>query len=1025
MRLHIHLLVVLYLNHISGIRCAKTETDDKIEETSLRTPLYPHQVGLVNHQYNCYMNALFSCLYSIPFFQSTIYEIIESIQELPQKHESTLVALADIFVRMRKHRSALSTVSTMLPAVKKLMNWKVGDYQCVLQFWDEFTATMPAQFQQIFTVKVENNYIRKSDGVLIKSIADEGSYINIPAPSAPVMLSSLIKSNFLDLETEDYKIEPKDQADYPNIINEPIAENMMIPTKSTIVIKNSPNVLAFGVKRLGWNRNTQEAELNTVPIHFDLITVNGDVYSPCCAIIFSTNHYYAIIRDRVSNRYFMHNDTKVEYLDHNAPEIRSFIQNVIFTQSAMMFYVKESAYVELVKNIRNNEEGSDFNATLERLNSIKKTVKSKNKRKITDSEESQMKKKIVVSEESKKEMTQEERIEEDDSDSDNESISEHDPALAVESHNIVDPKAFEIESVTRPETDTEPLITAVPDNAHFEQLADLDLGIYAMSPGFVEESINELIGEDEAKEAELLEQQVQQQRERDASTKLNRKNIVDKMALKKLREENPKAAVKNNNKQTSKTTEKSTPQSAQTGVSIESPQSNASIYPVFQQQETSVPFIIQQVTPAPVSTTPALIIQHQGIIGNLNVPQQQSLISHGVDQYYLLNQNFDNYRKRVYSPGYFMGLENYSFAEGQGSYALQMVLSALAANSFFFKQLCKVVKEGEEMKIEYAMAVVMVQMLTGVKGISVLTLLYLIKKRGAQIADYDEGTLSNKILFCLQALSNALDRSLMPMASIRVITYSELETDEPINIQSSQTGMYVSSTNDYIEPREGKIPGFILDRKYQGNRLRNVLTTSGMLFPVTLNRYQTDGQFDSTRVTPKQEDYAIIGGIFYGKNAQGNLNLHAELYSNYLPNSLIYFNQYGGLVTQFDKATYDQEFSRIYRSIEQESHVLFVVKREFWKTDSILGTQVPNFLLNYTSRKIKENLYTSKLAHVQTSQPCAQDPAVVIPQTNSNINTLSSQPNGILTTTQPTSSEPPTEVDIDDEYLEELLKYIN
>ena len=221
---------------------------------------------------------------------------------------------------------------------------KIGEYQCILEFWGFFVETMTDRFNELFKVKVATNYIRKSDDQLLKSIPDVYNYINIPIPKTAVSISSIVAGQFLDEEAENYNVYPKDQAEYGDLFSEPLTERLSIPVKSTVTFSNRPNVLVFGIKRLNYNPITGKNELNEVPVDFDHLILKGELYVPVASIIFCRNHYYAILRDVKNADFYLHNDTRIDFISD--PQDNALIGDNLMKKTVMMFYVKLSALQE-------------------------------------------------------------------------------------------------------------------------------------------------------------------------------------------------------------------------------------------------------------------------------------------------------------------------------------------------------------------------------------------------------------------------------------------------------------------------------------------------------------------------------------------------------------------------------------------------------------------------------------------------------------------------------------------------------
>ena len=171
---------------------------------SLEPPLYPRKVGISNNWCNCYMSALFSCLYNIPFIQNEIYQSIDIPNDPKTENllESTAFALGKLFHHMRKETSSVDLSSGMLSAVYKSMSWEVGEYECVLEFWDSFIETLPGNVKQLFKIEVATKYLRKNDNFEIRSSSDYFNYIMLPLPetrqNSPNSISDIVSNDFID-----------------------------------------------------------------------------------------------------------------------------------------------------------------------------------------------------------------------------------------------------------------------------------------------------------------------------------------------------------------------------------------------------------------------------------------------------------------------------------------------------------------------------------------------------------------------------------------------------------------------------------------------------------------------------------------------------------------------------------------------------------------------------------------------------------------------------------------------------------
>jgi len=342
------------------------QVNDASEDVQLQN-LYPHSKGFKNVAYNCYMSSVFSCMYGLPFFHKKIFEISNEIHPiktpLQQKQPDFFTALGDIFVKFRLRQKHGDLSKHIFRILASQMKWQVGEYECILEFWGNFADTLhepyKSSFSQVFGVTQCNEHNRKSDSALLKSKLSKEAFVLVPLSSDRVVLSALLENDFKDLEAEDYTIEPKDQAEYPNILTDgPIQEKVSIPAFTTIKIENAPNVLIFGVKREVWNREINDVEYNDSAVHFDkTITVKGESYSLMNKILFSQKHehYYAFVTDPLSRNKYIYNDMDVELLEQDDFDDELYEKSV-----CMAFYMKDSAWeaekAELISESKSNED---------------------------------------------------------------------------------------------------------------------------------------------------------------------------------------------------------------------------------------------------------------------------------------------------------------------------------------------------------------------------------------------------------------------------------------------------------------------------------------------------------------------------------------------------------------------------------------------------------------------------------------------------------------------------------------------
>lgn len=85
------------------------------------------------------------------------------------------------------------------------------------------------------------------------------------------------------------------------------------------------------------------------------------------------------------------------------------------------------------------------------------------------------------------------------------------------------------------------------------------------------------------------------------------------------------------------------------------------------------------------------------------------------------------------------------------SYALELVLTAMASNSFYLKRLFAIVKGNDKFSLEYQLVIILIQILAGGKNISIENLInhMIIYAPKTQILDSDPYTLEAKLSRCL------------------------------------------------------------------------------------------------------------------------------------------------------------------------------------------------------------------------------------------------------------------------------------
>ena len=993
----------MYLN-LFRVFCSEHRNSEEKEEQKdeenipkqIREPFYPHRIGISNVKFNCYMNALFSCLYDIPFFQDTVYRIVEELPQLPAKNNSTLMSLADIFVKMRLGKNAVKMERTMFPAIKKSMNWEVGQYQCVLEFWGSFVETMPERFKELFQVKVNTNYIRKSDDKLIKAIPDVYNYINIPVPSQPISISYIIYNQFLDEEAEDYNIYPEDQEDYRDLFPEPITEKTRIPVKSTVTFTNSPNVLVFGVKRLNYNVQTFELELNSVPVIFDSFALEGERYVLIASVIFNNDHYYAIVKDINFGDAFLHNDTRVSQLKVTDPEESRSITENIMKQSVLFFYVKLSTLEAFkAENLEKIRENLDIAANL--LNQHRdqqRQTEEANKQKSTSKKSKPAKKSKKTGKKSEETAENTENVSEEPAEKsfeesaettrNNENVQEENNE---EAHDGIDENVHEeINENAHKEIDDnfhKEINENSPndhDSSELDSITESSEEANELRPNLIEKGEeNTLLNSDEIDVA-VLNEEVDNDLDNFSITSSLLDEVMDGNLLftdhqiQAQIEERKKTAAQMQLIKTQKlmAAEK---RKRRSDIILEKRKKVKTTN--FSTKKAAIPEyqITKNVVNLTEITDMPLLLQNSGnnqAMGMSNIQQ--------VDENIFQNHNveYEIYRIKLADPRYSLGTENFTFLASSSpafprSYALELVLSAFAFNSTIVKKFFSSAKERETTKFEYLISVVLVQMLVGAKNIQLNNLIYFIRKaNGPAFLDKENVDLSAKIVYLLEFFSKNLKGDLMPLATLKSITYADLDTDEPLNVQFvTSSKINVFKVNELIPTRQANISGFCFDQNSSGNRSRSVLTSNGEIFPIAFNRFNPDGSFNESDIYFNNQDYSIVGGIFYGRNEF----LYADFVPNYSYNYCFKLGiATGGVFNLLNNEAFQNHRQEMAVNMRKRSLVLFVMKNSSWKFEQICSAEIPLFLARSALGKIKDSIWGSQqpLPQSHSQQPLPQ-----------------------------------------------------
>lgn len=336
------LLLVSFLSKLYAANVSDKANDyDNASGSEISTyeiePFYPRENGIVNNDLTCYMNSLFSCLYSIPMIQSRVYEMAQ--KDLPARmkyssnaeNDTLIVALARLFARMRHNFwVSISMENQMYLTLAKELGWSVGENECVFEFWETLLEHLPAnaaeEFKSLFEVQTEISFV-KEDGTMDSLIRSHNVLsIDIPNEDKDCDIMSLMTEQYLTKNGDD------------------LVDGKV--TQSSIV--NTPDVLIFQLQRVNYDHEKQSMVFYGYEIYIDNVAVNGFIYVPMAFILFSAHesHYYAVTFDYESCRFYMHNDEIVEELKD--PNILDKLQ----TDVVMVFYAKETSLRAKIEELR-------------------------------------------------------------------------------------------------------------------------------------------------------------------------------------------------------------------------------------------------------------------------------------------------------------------------------------------------------------------------------------------------------------------------------------------------------------------------------------------------------------------------------------------------------------------------------------------------------------------------------------------------------------------------------------------------
>lgn len=993
------------------------ETTAKEVVVAVRNSLYPHRVGIQNPKFNCYMNSLFSCLYNIPFYQNSVYRAVDEIpaEEFPQTSKSTLLSLADIFVRMRLGGKPINIKPTMFPAIKSAFNWEVGHYQCVLELWEYFVETMPESFREVSKVQLNLTHHRKSDSKIIKSVLSDHCYVEVPVPESKVSLSSIIDQEFINFEAEDFVLYPEDQSQYGHLLDGPINEKVPVSAYTTITFANTPNVIIFGMKRLGWDQKKQQEKLNETTIVLDPITIKGEVYQPCAFVLFRNDisHYYALIKDFRVSDIFIHNDTNVSLINITTNDAnRAEVSKLMFQNSTMVFYVKVSALTELKESgdVAKILSDKDISAILKQKlqeealeKELKKQTKAshanKKKRRNAVLNDYKQRKKLRKSK-SKTQFAESPKYtinsaEDAEDNGENEESRDNDPetvesdvdaeAQSIENADSLDPLAEEDDDMISISSDAilnnyDEIEPKVVDKVNESEGISKENDNNAVSAP-VDNSLpaNEFEFDDELFDAAI--QHVNDIMSQEKAVSIDPLQHVYDHGYTGANKNNASLPVQEPEQQQQSTIQEPATSAVFQGAVVQQYRnlaatqiqvpSNISSFndqqqyvapTTTQQQYVSPTFVQQQYVP------PAAVLQQ-----NVAQPsQQRAQVEYqklSFDQLPPAEQEMvrnicATHRLKFLDKAYQLGTENYSFASDSACHALEMILTGLASNPAFLLGLLEIIKtKSKDLTIfETNLAVVLIQMLIGCKDINTFVVLTPIEKEHkVKLSDRHTSTsLPDKITTILHYLCRKFGNSLISHPNVKNILYSELDTDEPLQINHYKSQLIAVNPSSTIPVRPGNFNGVILDRAQKdGNRLRSVLssTSDSLMFPIVTPRTTLSGKFIADHLKPSSLDHVFIGCIKYGP-IDNVYDFSADFVGNHFPHVMFsYDSTNGARINKYNPNDFSQILNYTNLNVLSRAYVSFVIKKSDTLIKPISATQIPMEIAQQVVKKIQMDAF--------------------------------------------------------------------
>ena len=345
--------------------------------------IYPQDVMILNQHNSCYINALLYSLYNIPFFQLSVFKTIAEISEAESDaSESSLITspllleIGRIFkeLRMNSMLECIDLSYSFFPALSNQMAWKVGAFECVLEFWDRLVDSMPEAhkkpFKETFGINLKHSFFRKEDGKYIKSITENVFNIVLPLDSegdARANLGELFLSSLKGEDLDSFAISPEE---YPDLFIDGDKEPKRIEVKKVTELENAPPVIVVGIKRVQIHPETKEYVYNDMLLDVDTFTIGTEEYAPISIVGFiaEKDHYINLTPD-LDETLLVHDDaTLTGYKYYEGGEVVDYVSEI----ATLVFYVKASLWNDKVDDIvEEAENGYDIQEAVDSLRECK------------------------------------------------------------------------------------------------------------------------------------------------------------------------------------------------------------------------------------------------------------------------------------------------------------------------------------------------------------------------------------------------------------------------------------------------------------------------------------------------------------------------------------------------------------------------------------------------------------------------------------------------------------------------------